>query len=509
MTKRIALLVATTCHLVQPVLAQRLRDPLAGIDRYVQKALIDWGVPGLSIAVVKGDSTILARGYGVRRAGDPTPVDAETIFAIGSNSKAFTTAAMAMLADEQKLGWDDPVVRHLPWFQLRDPWITRALDLRDLVSHRSGVARHDALWYATGRSTAEVVRQLRFVDTELPFRTGWLYNNNLFLTAGLVVEAVSGQSWDEFMQRRLFAPLGMTRSSTTIRGLEGQTNVAAPHMLLAGTLTAVPYRNIDNAGPAGSINGSALDMARWIRFQIDSGRVGTRRLVSAAQLAETWRGRAIIHDPLFRTLFGPGELVEYGLGWFVWSHRQHKVLLHGGNIDGMSGLISFIPDQRIGIVVLTNMNQSFVHAGITRWVYDRLLGGPDEDWNARTLALFKDSEAATAGRGERWKAERVTGTSPSLALEKYAGRFVDSLYGTIEIRANGGALTLDMDPGHQAELVHWHYDTFRAVFRDPTMNEGSNFVTFSLDARGEVQAVRVAGFAEYGRATTSRAARSR
>lgn len=491
--------VAGLLLLAAPAPAQRTRDPLAGLDRYVERAMADWGVPGLSIAIVRGDSILVAKGYGARRAGEPAGVDAETIFAIGSNSKAFTTAALGMLVDEGKLAWGDPVVRHLPWFQLRDPWITRALDLRDLVSHRSGLARHDALWYATGRTTEQVVRQLRFVDTEVPFRTGWLYNNNLYLTAGLVIERASGMTWDEFVAARILRPIGMTRSSTTVRGLERDANVASPHMMLEGRLQAVPYRNIDNAGPAGSINASALDMARWLRFQIDSGRVDGRRLLAPAQFAEMWRGRAIIHDPLFRALFGPGELVEYGLGWFLWLHRQHKVVLHGGNIDGMSGLVSFIPDQRIGVAVLTNMNQSFAHAGITRWVFDRLLNGPDEDWSGKTLAMLKAAEASGAAQAERWKTERVQGTAPSLPLERYAGQYADSLYGTITIRAEGGALALDLDPGHQAELSHWHYDTFRARYRDPTMNEGPNFVTFRMNARGQVDGVRVAGFTEYAR----------
>ncbi|MGE0555645.1 MAG: serine hydrolase [Gemmatimonadales bacterium] len=484
--------------------AQRPKDPLAGLDRYVEKALADWGVPGAAVAIVRGDSVILAKGYGVRRLGESAPVDAETIFAIGSNSKAFTTAALALLVDEGKLAWDDRVITHLPWFQLRDPWITRQLDIRDLVSHRSGVARHDALWYATRRSTENVVRQLRFADTELPFRSGWLYNNNLYLTAGLVIERLGGASWDDFVASRLLRPLGMTRASTTVRGLEGTPNVAAPHMTLDGTLQPVAFRNIDNAGPAGSINASARDMARWLQFQIDSGRVGGRRLLAAGQFAEMWRARAIIHDPLFRSLFAPSELVEYGLGWFLFLHRDRKVVLHGGNIDGMSALVSFIPDERIGVVVLTNLNQTFAHAGVTRWIFDRLLGAPEEDWNVKTLALFERARAADAGRPS-WKSGRVEGTKPTLALSAYAGAYTDSLYGGATVRERSGALELELDPGHVARLSHWHYDTFRAVFEDRTMNEGANLVTFRFDARGRVSSVEVPGFAEYSRAREGRA----
>ncbi|MEZ4587767.1 MAG: serine hydrolase [Gemmatimonadales bacterium] len=483
--------------------AQRPKDPLAGLDRYVEKALADWGVPGAAVAVVRGDSVLVAKGYGVRQKGGSEAVDAETIFAIGSNSKAFTTAALALLVDEGKLAWDDRVITHLPWFQLADPWITRELDIRDLVSHRTGVARHDALWYATGRSTEEVVRQLRFVGTELPFRSGWLYNNNLYLTAGLVIERLSGMTWDDFVTTRLFRPLGMSRASTTVRGLDRTPNVATPHMSLDGTIQTVPYRNIDNAGPAGSINASARDMARWLQFQIDSGMVGGRRLLPPKQFAEMWQGRAIIQDPFFRGLLAPSELVEYGLGWFVFLHRDRKVVLHGGNIDGMSALMGFMPEERIGVVVLTNLNQSFAHNGITRWVFDRLIGAPDEDWNAKTLALFERARSGGAG-GPSWKSSRIEGTKPTLALSAYAGSYTDSLYGGATVRERSGALELELDPGHVARLEHWHYDTFRALFADKTMNEGSNFVTFRLGGRGEVESVEVAGFTTYGRLTSRR-----
>ena len=497
----IAILAAALALAVtsQPAVGQRTRDPLAGLDAYVEKAMADWGVPGLSIAIVRGDSLLVTRGYGVRRSGSPDRVDAQTIFAIGSNSKAFTTAAMAMLVEERKLAWSDPVTRHLPWFQLQDPWITRQLDLRDLVSHRTGIARHDALWYATGRSTEDIVRRLRFVGSELPFRTGWLYNNNLYLTAGVVIEKTSGLSWSDFVTTRILQPLGMQSASTTVRGLDREPNLASPHMTLGGALQPIPYRNIDNAGPAGSINANAVDMSRWLRFQIDSGLVDGKRLLPARHFSEMWRGLAIINDPLFRRLFGPGELVEYGLGWFIWLHRDHKVVLHGGNIDGMSALVSFIPEKRLGVAILTNMNQSFAHTGITRWVYDRLLGGPEDDWSGKTLAMFTAAQSSEGSREERLRKQQVPGTSPSLALDRYAGRYVDSLYGEVKVRVDGGRLLLDMDSGHQAILEHWHYDTFRARFQDATMNEASNFVSFQLDARGEPGRVRIEGFTEYTR----------
>lgn len=484
------------------VAGQRTRDPLAGLDAYVTRVMSDWGVPGASVAIVRGDSVLVARGYGVRKLGEAARVDAETIFPIGSNSKAFTSAALALLVDEGKLRWSDPVIDHLPWFRVLDPWITRRLDIGDLLSHRTGLARHDALWYATGRSTRDVVERLRFVDVERPFRTSWLYNNNLYLTAGQVIEELSGQNWDDFVAARLLRPLGMRHASTTVRGLDQAPNAATPHMELDGTLVPVAYRNIDNAGPAGSINASALDMAQWLRFQIDSGRIGGRRLLEPRQFTEMWRGVAVIDDPMFRRLMAPSELVEYGLGWFLYLHRDRRVVMHGGNIDGMSALVSFIPSERIGVVVLTNLNQTFAHAGLTRWIFDRLLGAPEEDWSARTREALQ--AGGGGGGGDRWRSARVEGTKPSLPLAGYAGTYADSLYGSVSIREQGGRLVLDMDPGHQAELEHWHYDTFRARYQDRTMNAGSNFVTFTLGGDGAVASVKVESFTTFGRVRRAR-----
>jgi CubicO group peptidase (beta-lactamase class C family) len=392
------------------------------------------------------------------------------------------------------------VIDHLPWFRVADPWITRALNLRDLLSHRSGLTRDDALWYASDRSTRDVVRRLRFQGSELPFRAGWLYNNNMYLTAGEVIAARSGQTWDDFTMGRILRPLGMRTASTTIRGLERLPNVAAPHAVIGDQLVPVPYRNIDNAAPAGSINASALDMARWLTFQIDSGRIDGRRLLSRKQFEEMWAGHAIIRDPFYRQLLGGGGFLEYGLGWFLGAHEGRRLILHGGNIDGMSALVSFLPEERIGVVILTNKNQTFVHTGLTFWIYDRLLGLPPVDRSARLLALAQAASKADSVEAAKVEASRIQGTAPSLPLAAYAGPYTDSLYGSIEVRMDGGALAIEINPGFLGTLEHWHYDTFRARYRDPVAYQApKRFVSFRLDPAGKVVGATVDGFATFGR----------
>jgi len=316
---------------------------------------------------------------------------------------------------------------------------------------------------------------------------------------------VSGGTWDDFVARRIFEPLGMTSASTTVRGLDRLPDLATPHALIDGRVEPVAYRNIDNAGPAGSINADVVDIAKWIRFQIDSGRVGDRRILSQQQAAEAWSGRAIIRSPMFRELFGRPDFLEYGLGWFLFPFHGHKVVLHGGNIDGMSALVSFIPDQRIGVVVLTNMNQSFMHVGVTYWIYDRLLGEPAHDWNTEILAKVQAAEKAGEAAARADEAARVTGTSPSRSLAEYAGTYADSLYGSITIRNEGGGLAIDIDPGYRGELEHWNYDTFVARWNDKILDDRRSYVTFFLDATGKVASVKVDGFTTFRRVATARA----
>lgn len=324
---------------------------------YAEQALNEWRVPGMAIAVVRDDAVILAEGYGVRRLGEAEPVGVDTVFAIGSNAKAFTAALAAMKVDAGRMAWDGPVVRYLPDFQLADPWITREVTIRDFLVHRAGLSRGDMLWHGSGLERADIVRRLRWLPQRLPFRSRYDYNNLGYVVVGQALAATSGESWDDQVRTRLFQPLGMTRSSTSISALESMDDTAAPHWIEKDAVTVMPRMNLDDLGPAGSINSSAADMARWLRFQLADGRFEGRVVAPARTLRVTRAAQVSIpaaRDELFpSTHFG-----AYGMGWSLFDYRRRLVLQHTGGVDGMQSEMVLVPEERLGFVILTNARGS-------------------------------------------------------------------------------------------------------------------------------------------------------
>jgi CubicO group peptidase (beta-lactamase class C family) len=466
--------------------------PLKGLDEYVQQAMKEWEVPGLALAVVKDDAVVLARGYGVRKLGEAAAVDERTLFAIASCSKAFTAAALAMLVEEGKLGWDDPVTKHLPKFQMPAPYVTREMTVRDLLCHRSGLPRHDLLWLANptlGRD--EILGRLRHARPNSSFRSKFGYQNILFLAAGQVVPAVTGKSWDDFVKERVFTPLGMSASNTSVKALRGAGNVACPHEKVEGKLQPVPYRDIDNVAPAGSINSNAADMARWVRLQLGKGTFQERRLLRAASVKEMHTPEVFIRetDPLAR-FFPEARFLSYGLGWFVVDYRGRTLVTHGGSLDGMNCSVTLVPQEKLGVVVLTNRRPNQLMIALTRRVIDAYRGEPARDWSAELLKSARKLEEGQKAAQARREKERVRGTRPSLPLEDYAGTYRDELYGEVRVSREKEALLLRLGTGLAGELEHWHYDTFRVAWKDRLL--GKALVTFVLDARGKVAEVKVA-----------------
>lgn len=460
------------------------KDPLAGYDEYVTAAMKQWKVPGLAIAIVRGDSVIAARGYGVRTVGGTDPVDAQTMFAIGSASKAFTGATLEMLADEGKLSFDGRVTDYLPWFEMYDPWVTREIRVRDLLLHRSGMSRGDNIWYATTNSREDIVRSIRRLKPSTSFRTRFQYQNLMFITAGEVGHAITGQSWDDLVKTRIFNPLGMVSSNTSVKDLAGRPNVASPHAELDGQVKAIPYRNIDNAGAAGSINSNALDMARWLRLWVNNGAFEGKRILSEAMVREATTPQFTVDDPdMIARLLSP-RFLGYGYGWFVEDFRGQRWVNHGGNIDGMAAMVGFLPESRIGMVILTNMNQSDVTLPLMANAFDRLLGiSPAKDYNSDYYAAEQADQARR--RAAAKPPVRVEGTRPSLPLEAYAGTYRESFMGTATVRYTDGKLTIQYDASPiTGTLEHFHFDSFVATMNDAIM--GKMPVTFRVGANGKV-----------------------
>ncbi|MGH7635916.1 MAG: serine hydrolase domain-containing protein, partial [Gemmatimonadaceae bacterium] len=337
-------------------------------------------------------------------------VDPRTIFAIGSNSKAFTSTAIAMMVDSGRMHWDDHATKYLPGFQLYDPYVTREITVRDLLSHRSGLGRRgDLLWYGSPYSRAEILRRIRYLPPNSSFRSQFGYSNIMVLAAGQALAAAADTTWDDVIVQRIFTPLGMTSSSTSIAALARQNDVASPHLIEKGIARAIPWRNVDNIGPAGSINSDVLDMAQWIRLQLGNGTYAGRQLVSERSLQETHSPQTIISSP-HDSLTPSTHFALYGMGWVLEDYRGREIVWHNGGIDGMLSEVRLVPQAQLGIVILTNAEGHNLNPALMYRIIDAYLGAPARDWSALYLARFKQAQAAQQAAEQKVLAARVTGT---------------------------------------------------------------------------------------------------
>ncbi len=466
------------------------RDPLAGFDAYVTKSMNDWKVPGVAVGIVKNDSVIYAKGFGVRTIGRPEKVDERTLFAIASDTKAFTGILLAMLVDDGKIRWDTPVTTYLPWFRLADDYVTRELTVRDLLTHRSGLARGDLLW--TGGmpySREEVLRRVRYLRPSWSLRSHYGYSNLMYLAAGEVAAAVEHKEWDELARERIFVPLGMTSTNTSVTLLPKIQNVATPHANFDSAVRIVSYTNIDQAASAGAINSNIVDMTKWLRFQLDSGRVGGKRLVSKRNFVETHLAQMPLRIDSAYRVFNPFTHVRsYAFGWNVQDYRGRELLAHAGNLSGMNAMVGLLPEERLGIVVLTNLEGNALRESLMYKVFDLFLGAPARDWSRIALVEKASLDSIEAKDLRDKEAKRITGTHSTLPLEGYAGAYEDSLYGRAQVAMENGHLVLGLAPKQIGDLQHWHFDTFKVVWRDH--RDGWNLVNFLIGPDGKVDSFR-------------------
>lgn len=483
----VALLLA-----LQPAAAQ-----LRGFDAYVAQAVRDWNVPGLAIAVVKDDSVMFLKGYGVRALGSTDPVGPHTLFANASTTKAFTALAVALMVDDGKLQWDDRVEDRLPEFVLKVPYATQELTVRDLLTHRVGFGDPGFLWYGRTFDYAAMLRRLRYVNPESSLRSRFAYNNVAYATAGVIVGRVAGTSWDEVVKTRILTPLGMTETVTQARDLASRGDVAAPHDYIGDTLRLIgrdAVDLVDPIAPAGSMYSTVTDMAKWLRFLLDSGRVAGRRLVTAASFAELFRPQVVIgpQDGFYPTarLTRP-HFTAYGLGWFLEDYRGEFVAFHTGSIDGTVAIVGLVPERRLGVVIFANRDHAELRHALMYRVFDAYLGGPPRDWSKELRAMYDSLRNQSRQARHQAEAARVMGTAPSLPLDRYAGTYTDSLYGDLTLRLEGGALVAEVSPFLVADVEHWHYDVFRLRWRNRWVPP--DFATFHVGPDGKVAEVDLAG----------------
>jgi CubicO group peptidase (beta-lactamase class C family) len=495
------------------------------LDAFVEKLRDAWRVPGLSLAIIVGDSVVYARGYGVRQVGRLEPVDASTIFQVGSTSKAFTAAAAGVLVDEGKLRWNDRVVEHLPWFRLSDPWVTANVTLRDLLVHHVGV---DGLIHAVTPWTAEeVVRHARHLPFSVPFRSEHRYSNIMYGAAGLVVGAAAGSTWEEVVQERIFRPLALKNTNTNPyayweagavadcyycdidgpvgleRALPG-VNVALPHAIYGDTVVAIPWRSYAGAAAAGVVNSNATDMARWVRMLLQRGVIDGRRVLEAITVDDMLSAQVTrsAHREVVPAE-APSSFSTYGYGWRQDSFRGRRLVWHTGGVSGFLAYVAMLPEERIGVVVLANRGTS-VQPHISRlpfavgtWVFDRFLGLDPGDPSQHLLREV-DARAAAHDRAVReLHASRVMGTEPPYPIERYAGVYADAALGTVRLVARDGGLDLAFPGGATARIEHWHYDLFRARFSGPRRTEA--FVRFTGNSAGSIRRMTIEGMADFDR----------
>jgi CubicO group peptidase (beta-lactamase class C family) len=496
---RVAAVIAAGAVLSTPAAAQRPAAPPQGFDAYVARVMKAFTVPGVAVAIVKDGRVVLARGYGVRRLGDPAPVDAQTRFGIASNTKLFTATALALLVEEGKVEWDAPVIRYLPWFAMYDPFVTRELTVRDLLVHRSGLGlgAGDLLWWPpTTYNRKEIARRLRFIRPATSFRSAYAYDNVLYLVAGEVIEAVSGQSWEEFVRDRILRKVGMAHSDVHHSDATRGGNVATPHAEVNDTVRVVAPFASDNTNPAGGVMSGAEDMARWLMVQLDSGRVadGTR-LFSPSSTRQLWR--EVTPEPIADAPAGLSHLqphfLGYALGLNTLDYRGKMLLTHTGGLPGYVSRIAMIPELRLGVAMLTNQESGRAFNAIAYRVLDHYLGAKAPDYVGVYQALDARDRAELETQGTRAATQRDSTSGPSLPLARYAGTYRDAWYGDVAIAEENGRLVIRLTrtPSMVGDLQHWQHDTFVARWRDRELRADA-YVTFALDPAGAVAEVKMA-----------------
>jgi len=480
--------------LTSPAVAQR--KPLAPVldqafDARIDSVMTKWKVPGIGIGVVKGSQVILLKGYGYKDLDLKLPVTKDTKFAIGSVTKSVAVTGLAAQATQGKLDWDAPVRRYLGDFQMFDPVATERMTTRDLVTHRSGLPRHDLMWGAGGFTREEIFQRLRFLEPTKDFRSGWQYQNLMYMTAGYLSGKLEGKSWEAVIRDRVFQPLGMATADFSVTDLQRSADYAFGYARLPNdSIVKLPYRNLDAIGPAGSINASPAEMIRYVAMHLNRGTFEGREVISAAAARDMQAPHMVI--PVSPTP-GAGGLElgheQYGMGFFVGSYRGRKMVHHGGNIDGFSAEVNFLPNDSLGVVVLTNLNGTATRDFIPFMIYDRLMGLSPIDWSGRYQAQADRARARQDSLRARDLAARVANTKPSRSLTDFAGVYHHPGYGEITITTADGKLGFAY-ASIQLSMDHFHYDVFETAPRSPAQPARWK-VQFQSDMSGAVTGLTI------------------
>ena len=471
--------------------ADSARKALQGFDSFVDSAMAAWKVVGLGLGIVVDGQVVYAKGHGLRDLEQKLPVTTKTLFAIGSSSKAFTVFALGTLVDQGKMEWDKPVITYMPDFRLYDPSATLRITPRDLVTHRSGLPRHDLVWYNNSTVTREeLVHRIAYLEPNKDLRETFQYNNLMFLTAGVLAGRLMNSSWEDAVRRLVFQPLGMTSSNFSVAESQKAADYSLGYGVRRDSIQRLPFRNIDLIGPAGSINSNIDDMLKWVGMHLAGGVVNGKPIITRSTLTDMYAPHMPIGGMPTDQALGAQN---YGMGWFLTEYRGHYQVQHGGNIDGFSAMVALFPQDKVGLVILTNQNGSQLTGILLNHIADRVFGLPRRDWNGQALARYRKSQAAGREAEQKKESVRIPNTKPSHALADYAGDYAHPGYGTLSITlpAEGADLTATFN-GIATPLEHWHYDIFSGR-RNPADATFENMkYNFRTNVKGDIEAVTAA-----------------
>lgn len=461
-------------------------DTIAVFDAYVKKSMKEWEVPGMAIVVVKDNRIVFKRSYGTRELGTNNLVDDQTLFICASTTKAMTATCMAMLVDEGKLNWDDPVTKFLPGFQLYDPYVTRELRVRDLFLHNSGVGNTDYLWSDNVLSSDEILQHMNLVKPEYSMRSGFIYQNVFYLIAGKVIEKISGKPWATFIHDRIFQPLGMKRTQADFSHIK-DNNTTKAHYRIDSTVTLIEHDvNVNAIGPAGSVLSCIDDIALWLKCMLDSSKYDGGRLVKPTTWKELLKPQTIVTEAEFyptQRITKP-NFTTYAMGWFQQDYKGRKLNFHTGSLSGAVAIHAQMPEEKTGVYIFANLDHAELRHALMFKALDQFALGGDRDWSSEFLGLYTGIRKENEKKKKEMEAKRVLNTHPAFSLETYAGKFEDPLFGSVDIKFADGKLTALINKTSTGNLEHWNYDTFR--FIDDKKWNGKSFMSFRLNTEGKI-----------------------
>ena len=459
---------------------------LTDLDNYIEKSYKDWEIPGMAIAIVRNDSVIFIKGYGVNEIGKSQKVDENTMFGIASNTKAFTSAALGSLVDKGKIKWDDKVIKHVPYFEMYNDYVTQNFTIADLLSHHSGlkIFSGDLLWNATTYNRKEIIERIKYLTPAYEFRTHYGYSNLMFLVAGEIIPEVTGISYDDYLKTNFFEPLGMKNTNTSVKYHENSKNLAIPHTVKDGKIVTIPYISWDNIAPAGAINSSVLDMSEWIKLQLNNGTLNGKEYFSKKISREMWSANTINEiSSTDNYLFPSMHFHAYGLGWDLFDYHGKKIVNHSGGLDGMISKVALVPEENFGFVILTNSMNYFPDA-LTYRILDMLLDKPKMDYSELFVRFIKQGNQMAIENEKTIEDARNKKLKSTTTSDKLVGTYGGKLYGDATITLEGKKLMLQMlpTPQYYSELKHWQADTFTVKFDEfPSLPTGKVYFTYDKE----------------------------